>query len=304
VFDIKNKVDRIYDYQEINGIRDYVPQFKSPNEGLRRSITISRDALTENPLYNGSAYYFAVTAYAYNPASDPAFLESVKQIVQVIPQVPNIDFSIEQNTDDIAPVAQTSGDGHGQILPQVIDPGRLTGESYQVVFDSINGNLAWSLINKIRQDTLIKHSVNFTLDTTATKVYDGFKLQVQNQGKDSILYLPGSRKYAVKSVIQIRDGNGDLTDPIDVINNYSADGKWKITAYGNDSDIKQNINAPRSDAIDLDSYEIRFTTIEEGSEYYLYGYLPSFTGPVTKDAKAKDKVPFQVWNIGRDLESN
>ena len=52
-----------------------------------------------------------------------------------------------------------------------------------------------------------------------------------------------------------------------------------------------------------DNYEIRFTTEAEGSEYYLYGYAGSFRGPVTNDPKAVNKVPFQVWNVGRDLES-
>jgi hypothetical protein len=54
--------------------------------------------------------------------------------------------------------------------------------------------------------------------------------------------------------------------------------------------------------VGFDNYEIRFTAT--GSEYYLSGYQFGLQAPVFKnEVKAKDRVPFEIWNIGQDVDS-
>jgi hypothetical protein len=80
----------------------------------------------------------------------------------------------------------------------------------------------------------------------------------------------------------------------------NSTNNWKIKSYGWSIDERQNINW--ADNIGYDNYEIRFT--ESGSEYYLSGYQFGLQNPVLKnEPKAKNKVPFEIWNIGRDVQS-
>jgi hypothetical protein len=76
----------------------------------------------------------------------------------------------------------------------------------------------------------------------------------------------------------------------------NSTGEWEINSYGPFEDLKQFINM--HDAAGYHSYEIRFT--ESGSEYYLTGSWFGFTPWRKDDPKAADKVPFEIWDIGRN----
>ena len=129
---------------------------------------------------------------------------------------------------------------------------------------------------------------------------DGFLLLVQNQGKDSIELALGGQRYALKEVLEVKGPGGlDLTEPIDVINNMNSTNQWQIGSYGRESDPR--VNMDWQDAIGFDNYEIRFTA--GGSEYYVIGHGFSWIPPLANDPKGKGKVPFEIWNVGQDLES-
>ncbi len=103
------------------------------DSGIQRTITITDDKVRQVPvLYPGTRYYFAVTAYAYNPSPNaiPNMLESTLNIVTVTPQAaPGVRYNAEVGS----PVTTTHvGTGVGTAVVKVVDPGRVTGDNYEI----------------------------------------------------------------------------------------------------------------------------------------------------------------------------
>jgi len=267
--------------------------------GLKRTLRVTLDAIKGGPLRNGTPYYYAVTAYGYSPNSIPSYLENPPRIFEVRPATQKIDYTYTHDQDDNLRGTHIAGDGHGVLYVKIVDPDAIIGDTYEAeVGGSIeDSTLHWTFINTSSNDTLDGGNPVFNRDTVGGKHFDdGFLAVLQNEGLDSLDAITG-KVFGVKSVEHIAGGQS-----YDLINGTSADGSFSITSYGPESS-RENINATTSDVIGYDNYEIRFTSEAEGSEYYNYGYRGSFRGPVTTDPKAANKVPFQIWNVGRDLNS-
>ncbi|MDX9925702.1 MAG: hypothetical protein RBS48_13170, partial [Ignavibacteriaceae bacterium] len=90
-FDIKNGVTAIIDkeFDERNNVFiDKVIAFGT-DSGIKRSITINKDAFNANlPLNYGQKYYFAVTAYSYNekPPYGSHIFENPIDVIEVTPK--------------------------------------------------------------------------------------------------------------------------------------------------------------------------------------------------------------------------
>ncbi len=120
---------------------------KGTNTGLKRSIRITRDAISDHDLRNGTDYYFAVTAY--NAAVDPlgvASQESDPVAIHVRPATPFGASGLLNYGDTIA-VSHTSGSGTGTVLPTVVNPLASTGNTYEVRFNPGGTGIVWSLWN-------------------------------------------------------------------------------------------------------------------------------------------------------------
>lgn len=136
--------------------------------GIKRVIRITTDAFNSDlPLVNGNKYYFAVTAYNYNPdpAAVPNTLETPPLILTVIPHSPNPGSRLASSTGDtIAPVTQITLPGNvqstGAVFPIVIDPTRCTGHSYRVDFDTSGGATTWSLTDVNLNKILLSQQTN------------------------------------------------------------------------------------------------------------------------------------------------
>ncbi|RKZ00069.1 MAG: hypothetical protein DRQ13_01155 [Ignavibacteriae bacterium] len=102
------------------------------DSGIERTISIDTDYLDNSHMIVGKKYYFAVTAYTYNP--DPAAFtnnsESLLDIIEVI----YYDDLEGANYGDSLQVLHTQGIGGGEIIIKVTDPTKLTGEDYEVYF--------------------------------------------------------------------------------------------------------------------------------------------------------------------------
>ena len=304
IFDITNDLTTIYENQVVNGVNTQIPVINSDDSGLQRNLRVTLDAIKGGPLRNGTPYYFAITAYGYSPNSVPTYLENPPRIFEVRPATQKIDYTYSHDQDDNLRGSQVAGDGHGVLYVKVVDPDVISGDSYEaeVLGSAEDTTLHWTFVNKTTGDTLDTGNSVFNRDTVSGKHFDdGFVAVLQNEGFDSLEAIVG-KEFGVKSVEQVADASGPLAQPYDLIFGTSADGSYSITSYGPES-TRENINATTSDVIGYDNYEIRFTSEAEGSEYYLYGYRGSFRGPVTNDPKAENKVPFQIWNVGRDLNS-
>ncbi len=292
-YDIRNDVVEIYGRRTINGFPAQVVAIYGPNDGVRRSHTVTENSYDKKPLNNANPYYFAVTAYAYSEHSDPSYVESEPEIIEVIPGLQKIDETYPYDPGEKFIAEQISGNGDGLVELIVVDPDALTGDDYHVIFEGTEANLTFSLINYTINDTILDDCTDFSIDTVQAPVHDGFMLKLRNLGLDNLSW----HNSAIKQVVELKGpGGAELEAPIDVFEHMNSTGEWEINSYGLRKDLKQEINM--HDAAGYHSYEIRFT--ESGSEYYLTGSFFGFTPWRMDDPKAADKVPFEIWDVGRN----
>ena len=109
------------------------------DNGIVRSFIVDHDYLTGGPLYTGSEYYFAVTGYNYNPA--PALIEDLSLessltpiLVKLAPAPVGMEYGAVSG-DDVT-VNHSAGGSDGGVIITVVDPQVLTGNDYEVYFDT------------------------------------------------------------------------------------------------------------------------------------------------------------------------
>ena len=105
------------------------------DSGIKRFFIDSTDAFNANePLHNGTIYYFAVTAYSYNPKGVPEALEDPISQIAVTPQSNNPGVS----TAMVGPLPSSnvvhSGTANASVVVNVVNPPQITGDKYQVTF--------------------------------------------------------------------------------------------------------------------------------------------------------------------------
>jgi len=315
IVDVKNSVTKITQAGEVNGVKVDYTVFDLPNAGLKRYFTTTMDKIKNVSLVNGSPYYFAVTAFGYSGESDPKYLESPAQIIEVRPAAQPIDVTFDYKNGESIGAKQSVGVSDADLNLIVVNPIALTGNSYKVTFDSDSLSirnwdntkdslvtLVYSLFNtsKTPVDTLLWHSPELGKDSSTNKIVtDGFSLVVRNTGMDSI--IAGNTKYRVKSVEEIKGSGGKvIATPVDVFQGkLNSTKKWTI--YPRSSKGRFNWQELQTEeAMGFNNYEIRFT---DSSAYYLSGLQGGFSEKslMTKlDSLAKtDKLPFEIWSLGR-----
>ena len=316
IVDLKNDVTKITQSGEINGVKVEQTVFDLPNSGLKRYFTTVTDRIKNISLINGSPYYFAVTAFGYSGDSDPRYLESPPQIIEVRPAAQPIDVTFDYANGEFIPAKQSVGSTDADVNLFVVNPLDLNGNSYKVTFDSDSiviknwdnskdslVTLVFNLINtsKTPADTLLKHSPELGKDSITNKlVTDGFSVVVRNTGLDSIIAAK-SMKYRVKSVLETKGPGGKvLATPIDVFNGKTNSTK-KWTIYPRSSLARLNWQALQKDeGMGYENYEIRFS---DSSAYFLAGRqggLSENTVMMRTDSLCQtEKLPFEVWSLGR-----
>jgi hypothetical protein len=149
-------------------------------------------------------------------------------------------------------------------------------------------------MNTATDQYIIYQQDDFGGSTVGREIYTGFKIAVQDMASDSIAASGG--KYRVQDIVEEATGQS-------VFNNTSATGNWHIESAGlTGRFIIDGINTD-DEGLGYNTYEMRFTT---ESEYYLtgYGFGAGLKRILLKDdPKAPGTVPFEVWNLGEDLES-
>ncbi len=139
-FDLVNDVKTIYGprFRPEYGMTVNVPVEFGQDKGVQRYIMLDKDYITGKPLYTGSTYYFAVTAYNYN--EDPQLiqdkaLESGLVPVQVVMQGENPGYEVGSNPGEGVDNTHSAGVAAASIDVKVIDPSKITGDDYEVYFE-------------------------------------------------------------------------------------------------------------------------------------------------------------------------
>ncbi|MFA6599005.1 MAG: hypothetical protein WCS69_14865 [Ignavibacteriaceae bacterium] len=147
-------------------------QFGNDN-GVQRFISITNDLVRGGvPLVNGIKYYFAVTAYSYNPSLSavPNNLENPITVLTVIPQLPDPGVSIKDAANETLSLEHTTGTAGGVFGGTVVDPTVTTGHDYQVFINErqeirdVNGD--WVAGSKVSR----RYSVNHPDTLTGTSI--------------------------------------------------------------------------------------------------------------------------------------
>ncbi|HTY12002.1 MAG TPA: T9SS type A sorting domain-containing protein [Bacteroidota bacterium] len=132
------------------------------DNGIAHSIDLTTDALTGTPIANNRDYYFAVTAYNYNPTGGlvPHALESSPSILDVRPQSPLNGVRLFNKPGDTLAITKT-GASDGYVIARVVDPTVLTGDTYNVGFavDNVSGNTYWNLTDATKGTTIATKQV-------------------------------------------------------------------------------------------------------------------------------------------------
>ena len=173
---IKDIRDSVY-LDEYQGIIYGVVQNGSDN-GIVRSIELTKDTVSGSGFINGTEYKFAVAAYYYDPSgginSLPKLLTSPipDNITKVVPQgiAPEAQISyeygdtIQTDQKDLA------------VMPIVIDPFNLISAKYVSIFGGTLASPNWTLTKTQNGNTSIvfENVTNFSGDTA--RITDGMKL--------------------------------------------------------------------------------------------------------------------------------
>jgi hypothetical protein len=163
-------------------------QFGS-DAGVKRNFLFNQDWITgNNKLWNGQEYYLAVTAYSITSvAGYVAALESSPNILTVVPKVPfGKSFSLKAG-DTLK--ATKSGISDGNVVPLVINPAALTGNTYEVSFDDTKDPVEWKVVNKTTGVTKLSGQTNQSGDDDYLFV-DGVMVKVLGPP-------PGMKEYSI-----------------------------------------------------------------------------------------------------------
>lgn len=300
VYDKKNGVKDIYHYVEdyiyVNGQSSYLPMLLGNDSGLVRSVNVIQDGYTKEILYNGTPYYFGITAYAYSRFSDPPFLESEPKIIEARPGLPPIDKSYSYLQGEVLISNKTNGNGDGSASIQILDPDFISNKEYEIVMSGPFDTLKYSVIDIASGDTVAKGLSDFDKNYSNNIIIDGFLVEVLNIGLDSLKRI--NKKSYIKNVEEIKKGNQTVSPPKNVLNEFNSSGEWKLFAVNpyNANKMEMKFNLNWREEMGHNDYEIHFT--QNGSEYYTTGY--SSINPMLKnDPKGKEKLPFEVWRIDR-----
>jgi hypothetical protein len=138
------------------------------DSGIQRFLYLGVDSLTGDRMVNGRAYSYAVTSYAYDPkgTGGTKIIESRPSVLTAVPQSPppgtgvHVEFG-RVLTDDPSRV-RSVGMKAGAVLVRVIDPTKVTGHTYAVMFSDTGSRATWSVFDSTANRPVIKDQNNYT----------------------------------------------------------------------------------------------------------------------------------------------
>jgi hypothetical protein len=139
-YDVVDGVKLILDWvlDEKTGELLEVPVKFGTDSGIKHYIEITQDVVNNRSLINYRKYFFAVTAYAYDPEAAQRVIESPIQPLTVVPGKPGVGSELKAVYNDVLTVNHASGTAAASFLPIVIDPYQLTNQEYTLSFEQVD----------------------------------------------------------------------------------------------------------------------------------------------------------------------
>ncbi len=179
------KDDRQYLFnEEVEPASGYVSHFDKKfgsDTGIQRFISIKKDYLNEIPLNNGSDYnfglgYFHLADDYYFPYG---YVESPISIVTVKPQSSKPGVRYESKFGDLITARHIAGNSSADVNALILDPTGLTGNEYEISFNTANAQTVFNLTNITTNKSLLTNQVNLSGDNDFL-VTEGFILRVKD----------------------------------------------------------------------------------------------------------------------------
>ncbi|MCA9730686.1 MAG: T9SS type A sorting domain-containing protein [Deferribacteres bacterium] len=292
-------------FDESSGLVLELPVQFGSNSGILRSQVFTKDYIREKSLLNGQVYYFGVSAYNYNGGEVTKTLESPISVVKVIPQTAKPGVRIPTAVGDVIEGVTHEGPSFGSVEVHVIDPTKITGDSYAVTFrlDTVSADLSdpehpvyetqdvWDLTNTTKGTKVLEGQTNQSGDEGYLNV-EGIMVKVFGAPASYAPMANGDPAF-----IEVANENGFLADADFDANGapFAGNNVWHSLNAGGYGDryyvstTTSGISGMRTNFGELVPYdfELRFTTLEEGS----YGWWAFTDGSV-------GLVPFQIWKVG------
>ena len=221
-FDIENDIKVIYEHRNpaaFEGMAVEVPIIYGTDSGIQRYLIIDWDHINNKPLYEGSTYYFAVTAYNQNHDEGrlaEKAMESPLIALSVTLQEPLPGVGLNTEVGSEVEVEHTAGASGGQVQVKVVDPFAITGHDYSVTF-SWNEDSTAILFNVIDvTDGVTLSSGNSQVvslsDKAGAPIVDGLEIKVSGPPA------------GVKEVVQMDAPDGNIIKNLFWALNWIGDG--------------------------------------------------------------------------------
>ena len=296
-FDVINEVTTIVDptFDPVSGQILLLPSQIGKNSGIDRFLIVEEDAFSDDPIIMGHPYHFAVTAYSSNPSADVAIhaLESTLIINTVTPTGPEPGTRFTAGVGDTVAVEHLGG-SDGTALPIIVNPAALTGEKYEVSF---NSDFSWNLMKG--SEMLVESETNQSGDGEYPMV-GGFQIKVAGpplEGK-SWGYATGDPSSRGRWFSGVSNGELLFGAVFLDINFWGA----SATAPGNYKDIEIRWGGMSSFADGSGSFGVVNGEYDPGEDYTVDTSLPNQMAFMYKTWGAGNytgfhPIPFEAWDV-------
>ena len=299
------------------------------NTGLNYHYTATTDAINGGPLRSATDYYYRVTAFSFDyfykgelvPNGD-RFLES-QTVLKLTPQAPLAGTHPGIAAHDTIPATHTAGGSDGQVLPLVLDPLALNGDSYKVDFgedtlidviedttfytrDSVTTDTCALTYDTASHTTLVTYciitildslSVETTVDTTVRLFWNLYNTTTGDTITARQFNLTGDDDYKVYDGMLIKVKGPDFgVTKIQEVDGASGpivppdNVMYSLNSTGDwyvESDRANDFTRMNWQGL-IGTYDWEFRFTEGGSQYYDWN----------TDLLFPNRAPFEVWNIG------
>lgn len=189
------------------------------DSGILRSIEIDRDWVKNSNLYNGTHYYFAVTAYAYSPDefAVPNNLENTLSAIDLIPQENDPGTRYGADYGEALEVTHDTGNSDGIITASISDPSITTGHTYQVQFAGATvDETTWGVVDMTTGETKVSGRTD--------QVGDGF-------GVDGVFVTVNGPLPGFKAVTELDENDVEVDDAVGLYPRYSLGTTGYIVSH-------------------------------------------------------------------------
>jgi hypothetical protein len=169
-FDVADELTEVREYSMAMQIDDVVNPVAifGRNTGIRRYFRATYDHIGKIPIVNGRQYYYSVQMYATAKSSSmiPPYQLSSSNIIAVTPQSPKPGTAWRATFGTLVDTLRLAlhGENDARLRVRVIDPSRITGHRYAMIFSRAGSDVTWSLIDSTIGTSHLEQQSGFMKD--------------------------------------------------------------------------------------------------------------------------------------------